>query len=88
MRLLLITSSASAGRGISAPVTGSKPLPSLTTRTFSPATFTASSAIAWMKAAVLSSAVGDGLVQGFDARVGLAGCDGARFVCGQRVGVA
>jgi hypothetical protein len=54
-------------------------------KTLSPAVLTASSDSAWMKAAVLSSAVSDGLVERLDAGVGLAGGDGLGFVGGERV---
>jgi hypothetical protein len=52
--------------------------------TLSPATLTASSASAWMKAAVRSSA-GDGLVERLDAGVGLARRHGQRLGGGQRM---
>ena len=52
IRLLLMTSSASSGSFSAAPVTGSDALSSRTTNTCSPAVLTASSASAWMNAAV------------------------------------
>ena len=56
MRLLLTTPSALAGTGMSLPVAGSKPLPSRTTTTCSPAMTTASSAKACKNTAVCASA--------------------------------
>ena len=61
IRLLIITSSAPSGTGMDAPLTGSNPLPSLSTTKVSPATFTASSESACKNAAVLSSALATAL---------------------------
>ncbi len=63
IRLLLTTSSASAGTAMPRPVRGSTPLPSRTMKTRPPDTLTASSANAWMNAAVRSSAVATALAR-------------------------